>query len=339
MELMYIRNRNGTYDSGYLSGYEVDFDISTENADDTNDFALSMPLPADTAGLLFLEGEISSIIYIDGTEYGGEILGSEQDIAENKITYTGRTWRGTLDQYIIEPPAGQDYLVVSGNLATILRALPMSSYIQVEDTTYSSGSFQFNRYIKVHEGARSLLANVDPSLRLMLSFSQTDGAYTGITSLSIKPANDISDLIEASQDYSDRIKLKMTYDHKTPRHLICLGQGELHEREVIHLYADADWNVSQTPIAGAYPVDAYDYSSSENLLSDGKKHYAELIANHRQIEVSVSDIEVGLGDIISAKNQLTGESIKAEISNIIYHCTDDGRVQTESYQYKTKVRI
>ena len=339
MELMYIRNSNGTYDSGYLSGFNVDFNISLENGSDKNDFALEMPLPEETAGLLYLEGEISSIIYIEGTEYGGEILGAETDIASHKITYTGRTWRGTLDQYIIEPPAGQDYLVVSGNLATILRALPLSSYIQVEDTTYSSGSFQFNRYITVHEGVRALFANADSSLRMMISFSQTDGTYDGIASLSIEPAKDISDLMETSQDYGDRIQLKMTYDHTTPRHLICLGQGELKDREVVHLYADDNWDITQTPIAGAYPVDIYDYSSSTNLTSDGIKHYEEVRANHWQIEVSISGLEVGLGNIISAKNNLTGESIKAEISSIVYSCTDDGIVQKETYQYKTKVRI
>lgn len=339
MDLMYIRTRaGGSADSGYLSRYEADFEISTSSESDSNDFEIKMPLPNDQEGLYFAENEISTMVFVDGTEYGGIITGSMIDIGSNEITYTGKTWRGILSQYIIEPPAGQDYRVVSGNLAASIRTLPLHPLMSVKDTTYSGGTYQFNRYITVHEGIVGLLADADPDLRLKVTFTQTDEQYTGTIELEIVKVRDLTSLVETSQDYGDRIKLKITRDYKTPHQLICLGQGELHEREVIHLYADDDWNVSQTPIAGAYPVETYDYSSSENLLSDGKKKYAEIIGNHRQIEVSISDLDVELGDIIAAKDLLTGESAQAEISSIIYKCSDYGSYKTESFDYKTKVR-
>ena len=340
MDLMYIRNRtDGSSDSGYLSRYEADFEITTSYESDGNDFEIKMPLPDDQEGLYFAENDISSMVFADGTEYGGIITGSIIDIGSNEITYTGKTWRGILSQYIIEPPAGQDYRIVSGNLAESIRTLPLHPMMLVKDTIYSGGTYQFNRYITVHEGIVGLLTDADPDLRLKVSFTQTDEQYDGVIELEIIKVRDLTPLVEASQDYGDRINLKITRDYNTPHHLICLGKGDLHERQVIHLYADDDWNVSQTPIAGAYPVETYDNSSSNALLKDGKKKYAELIVNHKQIEVSISDLDVELGDFISAKDHLTGESAQAEISSIIYKCSDYGSYKTESFDYKTKVRI
>ena len=339
MDLIYIRSRNGTYDSGFLQNYEVDFDVSTDPEYMTNDFALKMPLPEDTDGLLFAENQTETMIFVEGTEYGGEISGSEIDLETNTITYTGRTWRGTFDQFIVEPPAGQDYRTVSGNLAVSLRTLPLHPLMTIADTAYTGNSYQFERYCTVFVGATGLLEAADPTLRLAIVFEQTDGAYTGVITTTIVPTRDLSSLVEVSQDFNDNIQLKITRDGNTPKHLICLGQGELKDREVIHLYADSDWNVSQTPIVGAYPVDVYDYSSSEDLLNDGLKHYAELIGNHEQIDVSITDLDVRLGDIISARDHLTGENVQAEITKIIYHCEDNGTYQRERYEYQTKVRI
>ena len=130
MDLIYSKtDQNGVQTSGYLTNYDVAFDVSTDVDYVTNNFELTMVLPETADDLLWAENQISTIIYVDGTEYGGEITGSVIDIGDKTIKYTGRTWRGNLSQWIIEPPAGQDYLIVSGNLATSLRLLPMGDYI------------------------------------------------------------------------------------------------------------------------------------------------------------------------------------------------------------------
>lgn len=340
MDLMYIRTRvGGDPDSGYLTGFEADFDISTDRESSNNDFAIKMPLPESAEGLYFAENKVSTIVFVEGTEYGGIILGSSINIEENTITYTGRTWRGLISQCIIEPPAGQDYRIVSGNLAQSIRTLPMHPIITVEDTTYSGGTFQFERYISVLDGINDLLVAADPDLRFSLKFTQTEGDYDGTVSFEIVKVRDLSNMVEVSQDFNDKIGLTITRDHNTPRHLICLGQGELKDREILHLYADSNWNIQTTAIPGAFPVETYDFGGSENLQADGLKHYKELIANHEQIDVSIMDLDVRLGDIISARDHLTGENVQAEINNIVYKCTDYGSYQQESYEYKTKVRI
>lgn len=336
MDLIYLRiDEEGTVTSGFLQNYKGDFDISTDTENITNDFEIEMALPRDKADLLYEEGRISTIVFVDETEFGGVIDGSVIDIANDTITYTGRTWRGMLSGHIIEPPAGQDYLIVSGNLATSLRRLPMGRWIEVADTEYSGGSFQFDRYVTTFEGATKLLKAADDSLRMSFTYDSERGTAL----LEVTPARDLTELLEVSQDYGDRVRLKITRDGRTPRCLICLGQGELHAREVIKLYADENWNITRTAIPDAYPVETYDFSSSTALEADGRKHYAELIANHEQIEVDINGLDARLSDIIAGKDQLTGEVVTAEISGIVWKVENNGRYQTEEFEYKTKVRI
>lgn len=333
MDLIYERTReNGAVDSGYLCRFSADFDITTNTENPTNDFEITMKLPKSPNDLYWTENGISTIVYVEGTEFGGEIKGADINIRDNTITYTGRTWRGTLDQYIIEPPSGQDYLIVSGNLADSLRLLPMNPIIDVQDTEYSGNSYQFDRYIPTFEGIDGLLTAAQENLRTILVYDD------GSVKLSIVEARDLTNLIEISQDYNDKVSLSIKRDHNTPKHLICLGRGELHERQVVHLYADENWNVSTTPIAGAYPVDTYDYSSSDALEADGRKQYAKLIADHEQIDVSIDNLDIQLSDIIAAKDFLTGETVTAEITSIVWKCINNGRYQTEDFEYRTKVR-
>ena len=338
MDLIYIKTTDAGTESGFLKNCEVSFDVTTDVDYATNLFELSMSLPEDRSDLLWMEDGVQTIIFAEGTEFGGEVSGYTIDLDEGTVKYTGRTWRGTLSQWIIEPPAGEDYRVVSGNLKVIMDSLPMSDYIEVEQTEYSVGTFQFNRYVNVFEGMTSLMGAVAANLRAGIEFHE-DGNGSGKAVLTFRPARDLTDLVEVSQDYDSRVQLKITVDGDTPRELICLGQGELHEREVIRLYADDDWNISTTAIQGAYPVETYDYSSSTDLLNDGMKHYRELIGNHRQIDLQVGDFDVRLSDIVAGKDVFTGEKVTAEVTSIIYRCIDYGGHKEETYEYKTKVRV
>lgn len=334
MELIYEKKKNGVLvDAGFLTKYQGDFDITTDKNSPTNDFTIVQSLPNNGEDLLFKEGEIETTVYVDGTEWGGKITGVKPiDVSDNTVTYYGKTWRGMLMGDIIEPPAGQDYKVVSGNVATILRGLPMRSIFNVLDTAYTSNTFQFNRYISTFEGMDDLLRFVQSNLRSKLVYNE------GIIDLSVIEARDRTDLIEVSQDYNDKVQMSITYDGDTPRRLICLGKGELKDREVVNFYADENWNITTTPIAGAYPTQVYDYSGSEDLSYDGRKKFQEIINNHRQFDIGISGIDVQLSDIIGAKDYLTGQVVTAEISGIIWRVSNFGTYQEEDFQYKTKVR-
>lgn len=336
MELIYRRIAGDEIREGYLRNFEADFDITTDVENPTNDFEITMDLPKSEDDLLFVENEISCILYVDGTEWGGIIKGSEIDMDNGVIKYTGPTWRGLLSLYIIEPPKNQDYRIVTAgtNLASALRILPMHSLISIQNSSYkTSRKFQYNRYIPVHEGATNMLLNAGADYRMKFAYDEDSGKVL----LTIGTTNDRTNLIEISQDYDDHVRLSIVRDGNTPKHLICMGKGELKEREIIHLYADDDWNVSTTAIKGAYPVNTYDYSGSDSLMTDGIKHFNDLISQHTQIDVSIDGIDVDLGDVIAARDISTGQYVTAEITKIIWKCYDRGQYKTESFDYATEI--
>ena len=335
MELMYRRTEGSDVREGYLRNFEADFDITTDSTSPTNDFEIKMAMPESANDLLYKENEVSTIVYVDGTEFGGIITGYDIDLRRNSITYSGMTWRGLLSQYIIEPPSGQNYRVVSGDLLTILSNLPMHRSFDIDsEMSYTSSRFQFDRYITTLEGITSLITDIDEDLRIFLRYDEA----TGNVNFSVAPVNDRTDLMEMSQDYGDRVRLSITYDGSIPKQLICLGAGELAEREVIHLYADDNWNISQSGYGNTYPVQTYDYSGSKNLLKDGKKQFKKLISQHRRIQVFVEGIDLNLSDVIAARELVTGEYATAEITRVIWRCDDYGTYQTESFEYSTKIK-
>lgn len=337
MDLIYRRVEGGETREGYLSRYDADFDITTNENSPTNDFEIKMDIPKTDYDLLWKENEISCIVYVDGTEWGGIISGADIDVGSGTITYTGWTWRGLLSLYVIEPPSGQDYRVVTSNtnLANALRVLPMHPMIDIQNTSYkASKKYQYERYITVHEGVTGLLKDNDQNLRLKFAYDES----TGKVKLRIATTTDRTNLIEVSQDYDDKVKLSISRDGNTPKRLICLGSGELRDREILNLYADENWNISTTEVSGAYPVNTYDYSGSKDLSADGRKHFQELIDQHMKIGVDVSGIDLNLGDVIAARDRLSGEYVTAEITNIIWKCNNFGTYQTESFEYKTAIK-
>ena len=68
-----------------------------------------------------------NIVYAAGTEYGGIIGQVNTQTSLDTVSLKGYTWRGILDKKIIKPPAGQDHLVVSGELNSIIKISSRSS--------------------------------------------------------------------------------------------------------------------------------------------------------------------------------------------------------------------
>lgn len=335
MELIYIKeNLQGQIlDSGILQHYESDFEIGEEN----NDFEITMATPTRDK-LLYIENQIKTRVFADETEYGGYITGIKISAEGSTVTYTGKTWRGMQQNVIVEPPNGEDYKILSGNIGTAMKQLPFPPIYKLKPCDLTANQFQVERYITLFDTVKKYLATATPhDVAMRINYSLQYGG-DGILTADFKKKANLSEHIEFSQDYNDNIDLTITRDGNTPKRLICLGQGELKDRQVINLYADKNWNISQTP-GEEYPCQIYDYGSSEDLLRDSIKHYKEIIGQHTQIEVSIDGVVVNLGDIVSARDQITGEYVSAEISTIIWKRTDFGDYATESYEYKTKVRV
>lgn len=333
MDLMYEKtnNKTGEVTSGLLKNYEADFDISLE---DNCTFEIKMTAPENRGGLYFIENEINTVIYADGTEYGGVVDGYTIDFSENTITYTGRTWRGTFDDYIVEPPKGSEFRYISGSLPAVLSNFPHNKLIKFKGVGTVPRT-KLERFITVKEATAVALSAAGADYIVAMRYdANANGMNGGTVTAETKKRRDLRDDVSFSQDYGNSVSLKITRDGTTPRRLICLGKGEGKDQTVLNLYADKNWNITKSTISGAAPVATYE-SNEDALETDARKHFKELIAAHESVDVSINGVDLELGDRIAAKDNLTGESVTAIISGIVWKKTDAGANSSETIEYKT----
>ena len=140
--------------------------------------------------------------------------------------------------------------------------------------------------------------------------------------------------IELSED--DEIRLAADDIRNGVNHLICLGQGELSQRTVVNLYANAAGVISttQTFFGRDEIVEVYDDTSAESaaeLTERGKERFQELI-NKTYFEASAGRIETVLqiGDIISGRDYTTGINIVKPIERKILTIVNE----IESIEYR-----
>ena len=318
MDLIYMNNAKE--DLGVLHDYKLDLAYG----EDENDFELQIPASAHCCGAGFY-------LYIEGTEYGGIVddIGSNTDTAE--VTYAGRTWHGFLNSKIIEPDAGEGYLVLSGEANAILAALITRLGLgdlfaaSEEDSGVTISRYKMNRYIPAYDGIRKMLKTENGKLR----FTFADGKVV----LSAHPRGDYTH--DGDLD-SDLVDIKVKRHYHPVNHLVCLGRGELADREVIHLYVDADGKISktQTFFGMEERADVYDYpnvESLEELESGGITRLKELtLANEVDVALDEDSVQYEVQDLIGATDNITGLSATAEITKKIV-TIENGRI-TISYK-------
>lgn len=287
---------------------------------ETRDFELKIPAGAWDLQL-FADG---NRIFVTDEEFGGIIGGKKTDTSDGTIVLKGRSWRGILSKKIIEPPAGEDYKIVSGELNYILRTLIAAAglgkliAVPEESTGVTVTSFQFDRYITLLEGIDKLLASKD--YRLQIDYIRQELA-PGYVQMQAVPVTDYSDQVELSQN--NRLQFTFEETKNGVNHLICLGKGELKDRVVLHLYIQKDGTVGTTKYYTGLQevVEVYDFSSaeSEELTEKGTEKLLEL-ANQKRftMDITKTDINMQIGDIIGGRDYITGMSIKKPIINKIY---------------------
>lgn len=282
------------------------------------DFSLSIPV-SDWDGPI----RHGMRLFVPGEEYGGVIGQISTDTGLGMVTVSGHTWRGMLADKIISPPSGSDYLTASGDLQQVIRQLignQFSGAIVAADglSGISVSNYQFKRYCTLLEGLNDLTKAYGARIDLRYDEMTDRMIVRGVK------VRDYSYEIELSQDYA----MQFTYDdvRNVPNHMIAGGKGELHERQILHLYADADGNISTTQTF--YGVDEivtfYDNTSTENLEADARKKFAELRSktNQKMTIESIPD-EVRIGDIVGGRDYITGLSMKAPITNIVLKIDGD----------------
>ena len=133
-------------------------------------------------------------------------------------------------------------------------------------------NYSFDRYVDAYTGLMKMVRAVSHKLKFTTDRNRVI--------LSVEPIVDYS---KDEQFDSDTVEMQIEKTEVTVNHLICLGKGELTDRTVIHLYTDAEGNISQTQtfFRSQEVVATYDYpnaESAEELVKNGiekLKEYAE----------------------------------------------------------------
>lgn len=277
----------------------------------------------------------SSLIYILGTEYGGIIGEVLTDTTLDYVELKGLSWRGRLAKKIIEPPAGSDYKVVSGELHTVMKSLIEPEFdglfvVSQEDTGITVENYQFDRYCTLLDGLNKMLKSKCHRLQLSFRREQNEPGYLYIEAV---PITDFSNRIELSRD----CKLNYTMDDKWDgvNHLIVTGKGELQDRNILHLYVQENGAIgTEQYYTGLQEIaEVYENTSTETdeLMSAAEDQLRSLMGKKTfKMDVAKLGMDVGIGDIVGGRDYLTGMYMAKPVENIVYEITND--VESKTYK-------
>nr|DAJ15814.1 MAG TPA: Protein gp18.1, prophage tail protein gp18.7A [Siphoviridae sp. ctqOv4] len=274
-----------------------DFDVG-----DTNDVEITCE-----KGLL----DFGMYLICPGTEYGALIEEKDLWTNEEEEIWTGNAFRRFLQEFIIEPPVGQDYRVVKGDAHDVMRQVLNGAFdnlFTIPETAsgIDVGTYQFDRYTDALSGFVKMLKRKGARINIEVKQGGSNEPFSVV--LSAVPIQNMSSEIEYSQDSKIAINLKES--RRGINHLICLGKGELKDRQVVHLYAQLDGSISQKKYyAGLEERTAvYDLSNAEGLdelVKGGTDRLKELMGT-KTMRMSVQDAELQVGDIIAGRDYETG---------------------------------
>lgn len=292
---------------------EADMDIGN-----TNDFEVTIAVSDyDTERMGY-----RCRIFAPGTEYGGIIGDIESISGTRKVALRGRTWRGMLQYKVVEPPAGQDHLVLSGELNTAIRTLIGDRFgdlmvIPEVDTGITIKSWQVDRYVTLYDALQKLVSNY--GCRLQIQYVQPEGLEYGYVTVRAVPIVDYSEQLEYSQE--EGIYVTVRDCRNGVNHLVCVGEGEKQDRVVLHLYVQKNGTIGKKQYyTGLNEISAvYNYSSAEadKLEEDGTKRLKEL-QNYKKCEMTIDNADLEIGDIVAGYDAVTNtQVIKPVIQKIL----------------------
>jgi len=211
-------------------------------------------------------------LYVEGEEYGGIIDRIRVNTEKDEIIYKGRTWHGVLEGKVICPDPGLDYLVLNGEanevLQEIIDRIGLSDLFVAssEDSGINIVSYEMNRYIYGYTGIKKMLKEFGGKLRIRW--------VDGMVELSALP------IVDYSQDEefdTSQVDFTVEKDFLPVNHMICLGQGDLADRAVIHIFTDENGGVQPYATVDE-PVQDSDYILDEsNRVMEGSDEVVEVL--------------------------------------------------------------
>lgn len=307
-ELKFIASTPFGEEIDYMSEVrEIDVDLG-----DTNDFQFQLPVSEWTKRKYWYGNRI----FIPDTEYGGIIDDIQSDGYE--LTFGGLTWRGLLMRKVVEPPTGQDHLVLNGEINSILRDLIKDRFdglffVPEISTDVAVKDWQVDRYVTLYDAITKLLTA--HKHRMQIVYVEPDGLDYGYVSLQAVPIKDYSEELEYSQE-SEQISLTIEDYRGGINHLVCAGEGQNEERVVLHLYVQEDGSIGKMQFYKglAERAEVYNFTSADlaQLEADGTKRLKEL-QNYKKCNLAVDDGDYKIGDIIAGYDTVTETYVQKPI--------------------------
>ena len=259
--------------------------------------------------------EPGAYVYVPDTEWGGIVDDEDVDSGEMRVVYGGRTWHGVLAGKVLSPRDGEDHIVMDGDanacLAEIVERADLGSLFSVDPlpSGIAVDGYELARFTDAWSGIRAMLASA--GARPELAFGGKTVRIRAVAAVDWSDAEDFD---------GDRAAVRIKRSWRSVNHLVCAGEGELGERVVVHLYADADGNVSRTQtFFGADEVsELYSYTSAdeEQLVENGTKRLEDL-QDGGSASVTVEPGAYAIGDTVGAVDPHGGSSVTAVIEKLI----------------------
>lgn len=278
-------------------GIKIDFDIGK-----TNDVEISCEKGVLDFGMYLIS---------PGTEYGALIEELDSWTDEKEEKWMGNAFRKFLQEFIIEPPEGQDYKIVEGDAHVVMRQILNGAFdnlftIPEELSGIKIENYQFDRYTDALAGFTKMLIRKNARINIEIKQGGSNEPFSVV--LSAVPIQNLSSEIEYSQD--SKIAINLRESRRGINHLICLGKGELKNRQVVHLYAQLDGSVSKEKYyTGLKERTAiYDLSNAESmeeLRKSGEDRLKELMGA-KTMRMTAQAENLQIGDIIAGRNYENG---------------------------------
>lgn len=248
-------------DQGVMDAYELDMAYGS----DENNFTCTI----DRASHCCTEG---FFLYVEGEEYGGIVDKVKVNTEKDEIMYSGRTWHGILEKKIICPEDGQDYAVFDGEankvLQTIIDRIDLGDLFEAssEDTGIQIQAFQMDRYIDAYTGICKMLKDADAKLNIIWKNKKV------ILSAQLR-----QDYSQDEEFNTAQVDFTIEKNYRPVNHIICLGQGDLKNRAVIHLFCDENGGI-QPYATKDVPLQDSDYIlGTSRKVMDGEDEVVEIL--------------------------------------------------------------
>ena len=301
----------------YFDFFDCSLSLSSQYQD--NSFVLAMPIDEWKANPI----AFGEWVFIPGTEYGGRVQ-RIRNVAGEKVEVEGYGVRGWMSKWIIQPdlipdqwqPEGKDYLNINSedaNNAIYMLAMGRLGFDHFNVSDSVSGitvSGQY-RHQDVHYAINHLLATEDARMDI----AYDDEAVADIEAVAV---TDYSRDYDFSQDYG--AKLTSDLDRASGYNsIVAYGKGDLSLREKTVWYWVSPSTTQTPPFLDLCDIREYfyDYGSAESLAmlnSEARKQLREVRDKATMsIDLTGIEIELNLGDIVGARDYVTGLVFKDSI--------------------------